>query len=104
MKSLNIGLLTSLVVSFVSVGFMPAHANTKITEESIVAASRAAYMRTYEAKVCIDATANRRFEVAMGFCYSWYMQALDAHEKTAAYLAYAAAVKAIEDGIADERY
>lgn len=95
--------LVSLVVSLASVGQAKA-APQEPTQRELELITRRAYTNTYEAKVCIDAVAVERYEMAMGFCYSWHQQALDDKEKAAANLFYAAAYRRINEGIQSERY
>lgn len=102
MKLTKVSLLLSLVVSFVSVGSL-AKATEHQSTRKYELAMRNAYVRTYEAKVCIDATAVERYELAMGFCYSWFIQALAEDEKTAAYILYTTAFNEIQEGISSER-
>lgn len=95
-------LVASLMLFVVCVGSVGTADATRVHNEQYRIA-KDAYMRTYEAKVCIDATANNRPETAMGFCYSWYVQALDAKEKATAYEFVKVAADSIEKGIASER-
>ena len=112
MKNTLVTSLVSLVVALVPVGITsaspkPTKPNTlqpnTITQTEIQEITKQAITRTDEAAVCIQSLYAKLPETALGYCFSWKLQALDAKEIATADFWVKVAAKSIADGIANER-
>jgi len=74
-----------------------------ITQQEITKITEAAVKRNDEAAVCIQSLYFKLPEVALGYCFSWKLQALDDKEIAAADFWVKAAAKHIAHAIGDER-
>lgn len=75
-----------------------ANETQRITNEAL-----RAYAEVPEAKVCINNLREGYPQIALGFCYSWYKQALTEEQKAAANVFLTTAYERITDDINNSR-